>query len=523
MALGLRGRLNTVESLISPVNRFRELAIQFKIWDHNGPTGERVGQPSNQYGVYGGVWDTWLSRYTGDEPSDVIILPCSARQAVFITDGSKRVAGKGGRGGGKSEALVEKIITKITEMPGLPGQVVAPISDQYWTVWHKLLAKLPLSWLMPGLDGIRRNDRELRFINGSTIRFRSAIKPDSLRSYDCAWIALDEEKDQSDEAIDVAVGSLRAGPEHQQQIFGVGTPETGEYQDRWERLQDQADDPDCDITVGLHSFPSDENPFIPPKIWASMRAQMDERRYRQEILAEFVQRDDIPLVFPEYDPDVHGVKWPIPDAMDVTAEVTRKRLNLSMPFIAGVDPNYDWPNYAVIFKIFRIPVTGAAGQRRVTRNGPVGGGKLESREILIAWDVVQAKGHCGRLAKELKARGYGDACIIIDAASGKGPRGKLRSEGMRVFHPKRNPWQTDSVTDVLTKLAPTDGEPSLYIRLPECEELSDSLQAVYWMKNGKKIDKGMGIDHVVDGLRYACSFFYPAAKIRSGPAGYTLQ
>jgi hypothetical protein len=523
MALGLRGRLRSVESLISPDNRFREIALQFEIHDMSGPTGRRFGSEKNKFGIYGGVWDTWLGGYTRDEPSEVLILPCSERQAAFIQDRSKRVGGKGGRGGGKSEGLVEKIISKLIDSPGLPGQVVAPISDQYWTVWHKLLSKIPLSWLLPGLDGIKKSDRELRFMMGSTVRFRSAIKPDSLRSYDCAWIALDEEKDQTDEAIDIAWGSLRVGPERDQQLFGVGTPEQGEFQERWERLETQANDPDCEITIGLHSFPSDENPFIDPKTWAAMRSQMDSRRYRQEVLAEFVPRDDIPLVFPEFDPDIHGITWPIPDAVDVTADVVKKRLNLSMPYIIGVDPNYDWPNYAVVCKVFRIPVNTGGTAGRVTRDGPVKRAVGGTREVMVAWDIVQAKGHSGKLASELKERGYGNSCIIIDAASGKGPRGKMRAEGMRVFHPKRNPWQTDSVTDVLTKLAPTEGEPSLFVRMPECEELSDGLQACFWMKNGKKIDKSMGIDHVVDALRYVVSYFYPAARITSGPTGYSLR
>ena len=250
---------------------------------------------------------------------------------------------------------------------------------------------------------------------------------------------------------------------------------------------------------------------------------MDERRYRQEVLAEFVPRDDIPLVFPEYDPDVHGIKFPVPDAVDVTSEVIRKRLNLSLPFIAGVDPNYDYPNYAVIFKVFRVPLPKRSAAGFVTRDGPVTPQKEATRDILVAWDIVQAKGHCGRLAKAMKDAGYGSACTIIDAASGKGPRGKMRGEGMRVFHPRRNPWQTDSVTDVLTKLSPLTGEPSFRLRMPECTELSDSMQAVFWMKNGKKINKDMGIDHVVDAMRYAISYFYPAARVRSGPTGYVMR
>lgn len=520
MALGLRGRIAEARDALDPSARYQDLAIQLRVKPTGELVGAPIGEPGAEWQVWGGVWDHWTGRYTGERPTDVLVIDVSRRQADYILDLSERVSGKGGRGGGKSVAEVVKALCRALIRPGLPGQLVSPTFDLAMVLWTKMLAYIPLTWLLPGTRGISRSDKTIRLVNGVTIRFRSGDRPDGLRSWDGNWTGADEEKDLTDETLDIIWGSLRLGP--RPQLFGAGTPEMGAYQDRWEKLRQQAES--GDMIVGLHSFPSRENPFLDARVWDVMMSQMDERRYRQEILAEFVERDDIPLVFPEYKPDVHGVKWPIPDAEDITAEIVRRRLNLSLPFIVGVDPNYDAPNYAVIFKVFMVPTGRAGGRRLVTNQGPVIARQdAQRREIWVAWDIVQAKGHCGVLAKRLKESGYGASAIIIDAASGKGPRGKMRVEGMRVFHPKRNPWQTDSVTDVLTKLAPIEGEPSLYLRLPQCEELSDSLQAVFWDRTGKKIDKGQEIDHVVDAMRYPISYFCPAGKIKSTTHGYVMQ
>ena len=96
MALGLRGRLNAISTLIAPTNRYKDIALQFEV----NPTGERFGANGSLHGVFGGVWDAWGGCYTDDCPSEVLVLPCSALQRAFILDESKRVLGKGGRGGG---------------------------------------------------------------------------------------------------------------------------------------------------------------------------------------------------------------------------------------------------------------------------------------------------------------------------------------------------------------------------------------------------------------------------------------
>ena len=505
MALGLQGRLTALQQALDPSNRLVDQAAQLQVKE----TGEMVGAPHGMAGwnlnIWGGVWDKWTRSWTGELPREIITIEVSQRQLDFILDQHERVSGKGGRGGGKSEALAIKSVCRALTHAGFPGQIVSPTYKLVKVVWTKLLGKIPRKWLLKSTAGINRSDKILTFQTMTSIRFVSAHDPDSLRSWDGNWTGVDEEKDIDDEAIDVLWGSMRLGP--RPQVFGAGTPEAGQYEERWNKLQKQEEDKKLDV-VGLHSFPSRDNPFIDKRKWEIMKTQMDERRYRQEILAEFVPKEqDRPLVAPWFTREKHCIEkgWPIPDAEDITREVTRKKLNISRDFIVGVDANWDYPNYAVVFQVFRVPVHGDKQLSVMTDKGPRH--KRGTRDIWVAVDVIAKDNHCGRLAKELKSRGYGN-CAIVPDVTAKGPIRMMRGAGLKVFHSKRNPYQTDSVNDFAAKMAPVDGLPGIYILMPTCQELTEALELAVWMKSGKKIDKALGVDHVIDAFRYPISHFY---------------
>ena len=520
MALGQLGRLAALEAALDSKGRFIDQAAQLEVKETGELVGAPVGMPGGNLNIWGGVWDKWLHRWTGDLPREIITIQISQRQLAFVLDQHERVSGKGGRGGGKSEALAIKVICKTLTHAGYPGQVVSPTYKLVKVVWNKIKRKIPRKWLLAGTNGINRSDMILTFQTRSEVRFASSHDPDSLRSWDGNWTAVDEEKDIDDEAIDVLWGSMRLGP--RPQVFGVGTPEAGQYEERWDKLQKQADDPKLDI-VGMHSFPSRDNPFINKRVWEIMKSQMDERRYRQEVLAEFVPKEqDRPLVAPWFTRERHCIEkgWPIPDAQDITREVTRKRLNISRDFIVGVDANWDYPNYAVVFQVFRVPVHGDKRLSVMTANGPRH--KRGTRDIWVAVDVIAKDNHCGRLAKELKARGYGN-CAVIPDVTAKGPIRMMRGAGLKVFHNRRNPYQTDSVNDVAAKMAPVEGLPAVYVLMPRCQELAEALELAVWAKSGKKIDKALGVDHVIDAFRYVISHFCPAGKIRNTAQGYVIQ
>jgi phage terminase large subunit len=434
----------------------------------------------------------WTAKYTSEAQS-VLTLPTSKKQFELILDKSSRTEGSGGRGSGKSEGGILKAIKKMLEEPGTSGEVVSPVFKLTKITWHKLFAIIPFSWLLSGSMGIRRSDRELTFVNGSEVRFMSADNPDSLRSWGGHWAFVDEEQDVSTEAIDIIWPSLRLSSKPQ--LWSVGTPKKGDYLERHKQLLQ--DDNSTKIT-----FDSYSNPFVSHKVFELAQKQMDEKRYRQEILADWtsVMTEDLPLIFPSFDKEQHTINWPIVIGKDITRDVTRQRTGFARDWIAGVDYNWDWPNVCCLSKVY-YP------------------------DKWVAVHCISSKGHAGHLGQALKQKGFKpESVLVIDDASGQYNRGKnsrnsssrlMRAEGFTVVHPTKNPSIIDSVNAILAKMTPVDADPTMFCVTPNCTELVDSFEQIMWDKSGVKFDKTTGVDHWIDAFKYPLSYFYPAAKIPS--------
>lgn len=495
-----------MEQAIAPDLRYQEIALQLRIKE----TGEVVG-PGGAGTWWGGVWDHWMQDWTGEAPEWAQILPCSRNQFGFLLDEHTRVAAKGGRGGGKTEGLVLRIIVNLLVYAGYPGQVVAPTYKQAMVSWGKLLKKLPTKWILPGLDGIKKSDRNIVTVMASDVTYCSADNPETLRGPDYAWAILDEEKDLTDATQDIILPGVRVGPTPR--VWSAGTPEMGHYQERWEKMKG---DPDL---YGCHSMPGPENPFVAQWVWDNCKAQMDERRYRQEVLGEFVRTDTSALVFYAFDRDIHEQSWPPMQFTDVTRQVTKKKCGAARDFIVGVDYNWNSPNVGVVYKVADIPDPGQDMAQPVMR----GGSMIQSVQKLIrVWyvvDVVQEKRTAAELGKALKRKGYANA-LVIDDASGRYQKRNWKQtassfmshEGFLVRHPTKNPLVMRSVDDVQVLLAPADGSLPRWYCTPACEALMHAMEELVYLKTGK-VDKSLGVDHLCDGMRYVISFFEPAKRI----------
>jgi hypothetical protein len=315
------------------------------------------------------------------------------------------------------------------------------------------------------------------------------VKPNSLRSWGGSWAGIDEEKDIPDTAIDIVWGCLRLTEEPQ--IFGAGTPEMGMYQARYDAM---LDDPDSEV----FSFPSRDNPFISHKVFDIMKGQMDERRYRQEVLAEFINLEESPLVCHGFNTDKHTITLPT-TRNDITALVTKKRFGRPYEYVVGVDYNWNYPNYAVMYKIYKNPVKGQPN-------------------IWIAEDLLVSKGNASHLAKFISSCGYDKRkIVVIDDATGrfnKGPKSSsrlMRAAGIAVKHPNVNPPVVDRINAFLAKLSPIEGDPTWLIGLPQCDELVDCCENLMYNDSGR-VDKSSGYDHIFDAATYPIVYLEPAAK-----------
>jgi hypothetical protein len=499
MALGLLGETLQWIKTLNPSNRLTDIALRFEAYDcdddgHAFPSGKKSP-------TYGGKWDTWAADYIGAaDEENVLVLPCSERQLDYVLDDHAKTEAAGGRGAGKSEGGNLRALRFIVERPAERGRIISPTYDLTRVVWSKLLNQIPSRWLLPGADGIRRADRELCFRNGVVVQFRSAKYPDSLRSWGGGWTFLDEAQDITTEALDIAWPCLResANPAMWMSL----TPKPGEP---FARHQEYLQDPEA----GCFFFDSYSNPFISKRVFDLAAKRMDKQRFEIEVMANWdtvakMEAEDGPkIVFGAFNREIHGVRG-VSHGTDITAQVTRRKIGEGKKFIIGVDPNLDWPNYAVVYKVYSPLKSGDPNRWVATR-------------------VISAKGHCGHLGRRIKEAGFkASECVVVPDASshynglysssGKSSARLLRAEGFTVKYPAKNPLVTDSVNDLLAKIAPAWGEPSWFLDVVECEELAEAMEAAFWNKAGDRIDKSLGVDHVIDAARYPVSYFEPAAK-----------
>lgn len=476
---------------MSPNNRYIDCAIRMQVCkpSDTGPA------PVKTHRVLGGVWDSWHGRYDPDmSPSEVHLRQVTQAQYDYCTSEMARITGAGGRGGGKSEALAQRCEYLILTRPGNHGLVVSPDYSHTQIIWEKLLRRVH-QWTLPGTMGINRTRRLLRFVNGVTVRFLSADNPDSLRGWDAHWLGVDEEKDVSDEAIEIAMLCLRLAK--QPLIFGAGTPEVGEYYERFERMKESKD---CEV----FRFPSRENCFIPHAVFDLAIGLMDERRYRQEVLAEFVRMDEDALVAKGFDRNIHKIDILKSGLKDVTRAYTKRKLRKSFSFIIGIDYNHSTPCVAWVYRVFEP-------------------------NIWVVVDIVKAPDPAWKLAKDLKNAGYSPLeCLVIDDASAewhdstggsKSPnssRRYMREHGFLCINPdpkaNKNPPVRARIDGLTAKLSPAKGDPTWYYSARLGRRVYEVMENQVWMNTGWKLDKTAGYDHDMDAATYPIHRLEPPAK-----------
>lgn len=470
MPIGLRRRLDIALQRLDPSRYVTEIACCFRVYrpGPGGPGPNGTYPTSLRSPIYGGRWHRRKKRWLGPAaPENVWVFPCTESQFEVVVADAMRLEANGGRGGGKSEAGVLRLLRFICERPGDHGQVVSPTYDLTGMIWDKILKQVPPHWLKPGLAGVRRSERKLVFASGPVLRFRSYDNPESLRSWGGTYCFIDEEQESgSTHAIGVIWPSLRERG-GKPTLWTCGTPKANEYKVRHEKLRDLIAEGDRETKI-VH-FDSYSNIFIPTEAFERMKREITDRLVSQELMAEWPEEYEIYVARREFDavphlrPDILG--------RDITLATARTKVNVNRPFqyIAGVDYNLGKaPNKAWIYRVHE-------GKPRVW----------------VLTDIVEAHGEATQLAVELIRRRYtGQNTLIVDDASGEynvygGKRSAhssarlMRDKGFICIHPTKNPRIKDRVNALLCKLAPAAGPPSWYYE-PRVEK-----QAKYVMRNQK--------------------------------------
>lgn len=492
MIYNAKKRVAEIEQSMDLKRRYVDLAIRFVAYKKSDLLNKPcpTGRTSK---VYGGRWDLWSGKYVDEKPELIFDCTCSEAQLDLIEHESPRIEAYGGRGSGKSEGGVLRTIRYMLDRPGEDGQVVSPIHKQSTIVWYKFLDRLPMRFFHNnGSGSIKRYEGTMQFANGFRLRFMSSDNPESLRSWGGSIAFIDEGQDVTDHAINIVWPSLRNTDKPR--MWSCGTPKPGEYYARYKSLQKMKE-------AKLFNFSSYSNPFISHFTFDLAKSQMDDRLYRQEVLAEWVF-DDEGKVYDQFRREVHCKRYPLaPGSLvrdislrDFTGEYIKRKTGHKRDFLIGVDYNFDTPNIAVVYKIL-------------------------NNQQWWAIDMLVEKGNAGHLATALKQKGYANGLVIDDASGEYSPKGKsssrlMREAGFTVAHTSKNPKIWDRINAVNVMFAPSDGgDPKLFIDPMRCELLAQAFADQTW--DGGKPDKKSGLDHYVDAAGYPISFYCPAAFIKS--------
>ena len=156
----------------------------------------------------------------------------------------------------------------------------------------------------------RTKPRAIEFVNGSKISFRSAEREDSLRGGGVDFLVIDEsgsvpERAWTEELRPTLSDTLG-------DMIAIGTPKGRNWFYRWYQRGQSEDHPN----TASWQAPTYQNPHVPDSEIDDAEADMPERVFQQEYLAEFV--DDVGGVFEAVrERTVEDYDLPVPPAEDV--------------------------------------------------------------------------------------------------------------------------------------------------------------------------------------------------------------
>lgn len=301
-------------------------------------------------------WDRdskiWRCAHNCTLPTEPLVSAVSEQALELVTDCYTRtILALGGRRSGKSYAAAQKIAVLVLLFPGRPGLVLSPSYRQARNVFRAILRVVPRNWLHPGTLGIQwcNELKELRFVNGATVSFRSADREEGCRSDGAAWLLADEWQDISDQAYMNAHMSLSEGGNDYLVVL-TATIKQG-LRERHDRLLELSRS-----SVGLAKIlrmRSRGNPFIGHALFDEAERFLDTVQVQQEIEAQWPELTG--RIYWAFDSDSGVVQFPAQGRTDATALTLHERFASPPPYSAGAHQWYvsvDPPHSAAVWKIY---------------------------------------------------------------------------------------------------------------------------------------------------------------------------
>lgn len=398
---------------------------------------------------------------------------------VFNNDCRFRVV-VAGRRFGKTKLSMLEMLAWATKK----GQKIWYVAPTYrmakQIMWTDLKNNVPMEWVLK----IRENELSMEFRNGSIISLRGADKPDSLRGVSLDFLVLDEFQDIAPDTWTTVLRPTLAdrkghalfigtpkGFNGLYKLYRVGQNKVKQMKKEWMSWQ----------------FPTITSPFIPKAEIEAARRDMDEKMFRQEMLASF-----------------ESMSGRVYYAFDRKEHIANVEFNPKLPIWVGMDFNID-PMSTVIFQ-------------------PQPNGQLWAVD-----EIVQVSSNTDDICAELEKRYYkyqNQVTIYPDPAGsarqharGESDLDIIREHGFKRIKVKRaHSAVADRINAVNRVLKTANGDIRLYIS-PKCRHLIDSFEQTLYIAGSRDVDKALGVEHSADAAGYCIELEFPLRKFT--PAGFS--
>ena len=397
---------------------------------------------------------------------------------VFMDESRYKVVAAGRRTG-KSHLACVMAINHCTLEGNRRVLMVGPTYGQareaFWTTLKSIVHR---DWL----DGLPREaDLELRFINGSKISLKGSDRPDTLRgiSPSPTMIICDEFAFFKQNVWEEVIMPQGADPVRKASFFIISTPKGvgNTFHELWERGQDQ-EFPDW---KSWQFAAAQVRPDMKEEIVLA-RNTLDPRTFSQEYEASFLNTGNAVFTF---DRTVH----------------VRKDLE---PFLPG-----EAIHIALDFNV-AIMAASAFAMRG---------------DQLHCLSEFMGDANTEEFCKSVKER-YPNRKIVIypdpsgsarksSAATGITDFSILRSAGFTVRSRNSHPSIKDSVNAVNRLLLDANDNTRIFFD-HLCTNTIRSMEGTQWKEvnnssdlDSATIDKGAGVEHHSDGVRYICEYLFP--------------
>lgn len=390
-------------------------------------------------------------------------------QAEIYSDPHRfRVIVAGRRWGKTRLSLVE--LLRASAKPRSINWYVAPTYTMCRSImWKDLQASVPKQWIQK----IHDTRLEITLVNGAQVALKGVDSPDSLRGVGLDFLVMDEVQDIDPEAWTAVLRPTLAVS--QGRALFIGTPKGHQFLHKLYMMPDKNDE------WKSWKFKTIDSPFVSVSEIETARSDMDEKLYKQEFEADFV-----------------NMSGRVAHAFDRNLHVRPCEFNPNLPIWVGLDFNLN-------------PMTCAIAQYQP--NG----------ELWIVDEITRFDSSVMDMCDQLDSRFWRwiDKVVIYpDPAGGQRQHGRgesshqiLQERGFKHIKFRRKaPSQMDRINAANRMLMSAKGDPRLFID-PSCARIIQSFEQTVYKEGTNEIDKRQGVDHWYDAATYMLEYEFPVRKI----------